>query len=427
MDTGESYKILGLKEGATRFEVRQAYHDLLHIWQPDRVGKTLRLQKRAQEQLALINEAYAVLDALLPKPSGTAAEEEPALPAMLPEKEKPKTARPWDLPPESPAAPPGPLADPPVVDLNYVPDGPPPPKIPLAAKMRDVRYEVGRNVAKVIPFSRKKVFLACVLVVVVPVGAFYLQHYLLSDETPAVVPVTPSARVATPHPAPPDSAAPPATIATDAPPPATQPETQPAVAQSQPAPATHVVDVTPPVPDPVPDPVPARAPDERATTLAELAKLGLAPDAKMPLDQLSALLVRARIAHELAAAGIRADPQRTSLEQIKEMQVKADLAHQIEQMTGAKLNIADFSLPDLRDMRARAVIVQKIAQNGIRVDLNRYNQTELSDLLRRSEIIRDLQAKYGVHVDDINKYTVIELDEMLRTAEARPPRAATHP
>ena len=51
---------LGVKNGATPEEVKQAYRDLAKVWHPDRFdsGDT-RLQRKAEEQLKAINDAYA--------------------------------------------------------------------------------------------------------------------------------------------------------------------------------------------------------------------------------------------------------------------------------------------------------------------------------------------------------------------------------
>ena len=51
-------EILGLKPSASQEEVNQAYRDLVNVWHPDRFANNLRLQKKAEEKLKEINEAY---------------------------------------------------------------------------------------------------------------------------------------------------------------------------------------------------------------------------------------------------------------------------------------------------------------------------------------------------------------------------------
>jgi preprotein translocase subunit Sec63 len=51
-------EILGLKPSASQEEVNQAYRDLVNVWHPDRFANNLRLQRKAEEKLKEINEAY---------------------------------------------------------------------------------------------------------------------------------------------------------------------------------------------------------------------------------------------------------------------------------------------------------------------------------------------------------------------------------
>ena len=55
------YDIFEIKLGASREEIKQAYHDLVKVWHPDRFAHDVRLQARAQEKLKEINEAYNLL------------------------------------------------------------------------------------------------------------------------------------------------------------------------------------------------------------------------------------------------------------------------------------------------------------------------------------------------------------------------------
>jgi hypothetical protein len=58
----EYYKTLGVEPGASPEEVRQAYKDLVNVWHPDRFSHDPHLQKKAQEELKKINEAYKRLE-----------------------------------------------------------------------------------------------------------------------------------------------------------------------------------------------------------------------------------------------------------------------------------------------------------------------------------------------------------------------------
>ena len=52
------YKILDLEPEAPLEEVKKAYRDLVKVWHPDRFQDSQRLQKKANEKLSAINEAY---------------------------------------------------------------------------------------------------------------------------------------------------------------------------------------------------------------------------------------------------------------------------------------------------------------------------------------------------------------------------------
>ncbi|MBI4824674.1 MAG: DnaJ domain-containing protein [Nitrospirae bacterium] len=52
------YKILDLNTNATEQEVKQAYRELVKVWHPDRFAHDAKLQKRAEEKLKEINDAY---------------------------------------------------------------------------------------------------------------------------------------------------------------------------------------------------------------------------------------------------------------------------------------------------------------------------------------------------------------------------------
>ena len=52
------YKSLDLEPEASREEVKKAYRDLIKVWHPDRFQDNQRLQKKANDKLVEINEAY---------------------------------------------------------------------------------------------------------------------------------------------------------------------------------------------------------------------------------------------------------------------------------------------------------------------------------------------------------------------------------
>jgi preprotein translocase subunit Sec63 len=60
-------EILGLKPGATREEVDEAYRDLAKVWHPDRFSGNPRLQKKAEEKIKEINAAYEYIKCIYRK------------------------------------------------------------------------------------------------------------------------------------------------------------------------------------------------------------------------------------------------------------------------------------------------------------------------------------------------------------------------
>jgi len=55
------YRILGLPPGAPKEDVKRAYLDLVQVWHPDRFSHNPRLQKKAEDNVKRINEAYEAL------------------------------------------------------------------------------------------------------------------------------------------------------------------------------------------------------------------------------------------------------------------------------------------------------------------------------------------------------------------------------
>src|SRR3712207_4639826 len=52
------WELLGVRPRASAQELKEAYRDLAKVWHPDRFAHDPRLQRKAQEQLKEINEAY---------------------------------------------------------------------------------------------------------------------------------------------------------------------------------------------------------------------------------------------------------------------------------------------------------------------------------------------------------------------------------
>jgi curved DNA-binding protein CbpA len=57
-DLSAYYRVLDLQPGASMAEVKTAWRDLAQVWHPDRFAGNERLQKKAEEALKEINEAY---------------------------------------------------------------------------------------------------------------------------------------------------------------------------------------------------------------------------------------------------------------------------------------------------------------------------------------------------------------------------------
>ena len=71
-ELGSPYELLGVKPGVSIAEIKAAYRDLAKVWHPDRFAHDERLQKKAQEKLKEINEAYEqLISAKTPRPQPT--------------------------------------------------------------------------------------------------------------------------------------------------------------------------------------------------------------------------------------------------------------------------------------------------------------------------------------------------------------------
>lgn len=65
MDLERAFEVLGVEPTATAQEVRDSYRDLVKVWHPDRFASDPVLQRKAQEKLKDINEAYEAVGAFL--------------------------------------------------------------------------------------------------------------------------------------------------------------------------------------------------------------------------------------------------------------------------------------------------------------------------------------------------------------------------
>ena len=61
MSRTECFRLLGVDSDASFEATRQAYKDLVRVWHPDRFQSDPELQRRAEQQLQRINEAYLAI------------------------------------------------------------------------------------------------------------------------------------------------------------------------------------------------------------------------------------------------------------------------------------------------------------------------------------------------------------------------------
>ena len=58
-------ELLDLPDAFTEAQLKQAYHDLVQVWHPDKHSHNERLRKKADEKMKEINQAYEVLQSRL--------------------------------------------------------------------------------------------------------------------------------------------------------------------------------------------------------------------------------------------------------------------------------------------------------------------------------------------------------------------------
>ena len=98
LSTEQCLQVLGLTAGASKEQIKQAYHDMVKVWHPDRFVHDPRLQKQAEEKLKLINEAHDFLmgsRVQTARPSPRPAQ--PAYPAAQSRQPRPKDKY-WMMP-----------------------------------------------------------------------------------------------------------------------------------------------------------------------------------------------------------------------------------------------------------------------------------------------------------------------------------------
>ncbi len=73
-DIKRCYEKLGLKPGASEEDAKTAYRDLVQVWHPDRFSHNPSLQKKAEEMLKVINNAYEAIKTHIANSSRAAAQ-----------------------------------------------------------------------------------------------------------------------------------------------------------------------------------------------------------------------------------------------------------------------------------------------------------------------------------------------------------------
>ena len=58
-------ELFDLPDSFTEDQLKQAYHDLVQVWHPDKHSHNERLRKKADDKMKEINQAYQVLQSVL--------------------------------------------------------------------------------------------------------------------------------------------------------------------------------------------------------------------------------------------------------------------------------------------------------------------------------------------------------------------------
>ena len=61
MTLDDAYRILEVSRSASADQVKTAHRELTKVWHPDRFANDATMQRRAEEKLKAINEAYEVI------------------------------------------------------------------------------------------------------------------------------------------------------------------------------------------------------------------------------------------------------------------------------------------------------------------------------------------------------------------------------
>jgi preprotein translocase subunit Sec63 len=83
LDSMKCYKTLDLAPGTSAAEIRKAYLELCHVWDPEKYPDNLVLRQRAENRRREIEEAYNGLRAFLPELNAPAGEQPEVIKEMI--------------------------------------------------------------------------------------------------------------------------------------------------------------------------------------------------------------------------------------------------------------------------------------------------------------------------------------------------------
>jgi hypothetical protein len=89
VELDESYRLLEVNPAVTDAELKSAHRDLTKVWHPDRFAHDPVMQRKAQEKLKAINEAYDTIRA------ARAGEPRPSPPSPPARRSGPRTYQAW--------------------------------------------------------------------------------------------------------------------------------------------------------------------------------------------------------------------------------------------------------------------------------------------------------------------------------------------